>query len=142
MNQNQDEQHLKLLSIFHYVVGGVAGLLACFPILHLVIGIGLVISSLTQSSHDGPGALFGLFFIVIAGSFILVGWAFAICIILSGRFIAKRKNYMFCLVMAGVECMFTPFGTVLGVFTIITLTQPPVKEMFESHASTALPKTA
>ncbi len=130
MNQNQDEQHLKLLSIFHYIVGGVAGLFACFPILHLAIGIGVLISSLTQSSHDGPGALFGLFFIVIAGSIMLFGWTFAICILLSGWFIAKRKNYMFCLVMAGIECMFSPFGTVLGVFTIITLTRPSVKEIF------------
>jgi hypothetical protein len=31
MNQNQDEQYLKILSIAHYVVGGLAGLFACFP---------------------------------------------------------------------------------------------------------------
>lgn len=142
MNQNQDEQYLKLLSIFHYVVGGLAGLFACFPIIHLVIGIGIVVSGLTQRSAGFPSILFGLFFILIAGSFILFGWAFAICIILSGRFIAKRKNYMFCLVMAGVECIFTPFGTVLGVFTIITLVRPSVKEIFESQTSSLLSKAA
>jgi len=32
--------------------------------------------------------------------------------------------------MAGVECMFMPFGTVLGVFTIIVLMRPSVKEIF------------
>ena len=32
--------------------------------------------------------------------------------------------------MAGIECMFTPFGTVLGVFTIIVLMRPEVKTMF------------
>ena len=35
----QDEEHLKLLSIFHYVVGGLAALFACFPIFHLIIGV-------------------------------------------------------------------------------------------------------
>jgi hypothetical protein len=135
MHQNDDEQYLKLLSIFHYVVGGIAGLFACFPIIHLVVGIGILISSLTHSSQGGPPAFFGLFFVVIAGSFILFGWAFAICIILAGRFISKRKNHMFCLVMAGVECIFTPFGTVLGVFTIITLIHPSVKELFKTQAT-------
>jgi len=36
---NRDEEHLKLLSIFHYVVGGIAAFFAFFPIIHLVIGI-------------------------------------------------------------------------------------------------------
>lgn len=132
--QTQDAQHLKLLSIFHYVVDGIAGLVACFPILHLLVGISVLASSLTGSSPYGPGALFGLFFVVIAGSIILFGWAFAVCVILTGIFIARRKHYLFCLVMAGVECMFTPPGTVLGVFTIITLLRPSVKELFEGQA--------
>ena len=135
MDQNDDEQYLKLLSIFHYVVGGIAGLFACFPIIHLVVGIGILVSSLTQPAQSGPPALFGLFFVLIAGSIILFGWAFAICIILAGGFIAKRRNYMYCMVMAGIECMFTPFGTVLGVFTIITLIRPSVKELFKIQAA-------
>ncbi len=36
---DQDLEHLRLLSIFHYVVGGIAGLFACFPCIHLVLGI-------------------------------------------------------------------------------------------------------
>jgi hypothetical protein len=130
MNQNEDEQYLKLLSIFHYVVGGLAGLFACFPIIHFAVGIGILMSSFTQSTQGGPPALIGLFFTFVAGGIILLGWAFAICIILAGRFISQRKNHMFCMVMAGIECMFTPFGTVLGVFTIITLIRPSVKELF------------
>jgi len=139
---NQDEQHLQILSIFHYVVGGLSGLFACFPLIHFVVGIGIVISSLTEKSGAGGPPLFlGLFFVIFAGSFIFFGWAFAICVILTGRFISQRKNYMFCLVMAGVECIFTPFGTVLGVFTIITLVRPSVKDTFEAKTS-ALPTAA
>jgi hypothetical protein len=133
MNQNEDEQYLKLLSIFHYVVGGIAGLFACFPIIHFVVGISLLISSFTQPSQEGFPAIIGLLFTLIAGAVILIGWAFAICIILAGRFISKRKNHMFCMVMAGVECVFTPFGTVLGAFTIITLIRPSVKELFKAQ---------
>jgi len=32
--------------------------------------------------------------------------------------------------MAAVACAFGPFGTVLGVFTIIVLMRDPVKELF------------
>ncbi len=37
---------------------------------------------------------------------------------------------MFCLVMGGVECILVPFGTVLDVFTIVTLTRRAVKKLF------------
>ena len=65
----------------------------------------------------------------------IVGWSIAACIIAAGRFLAKRRHYMFCLVMAGIECLFMPFGTVLGVFTIIVLIREGVKEMFSGEPS-------
>jgi hypothetical protein len=37
--------------------------------------------------------------------------------------------------MAGLACMFMPFGTVLGVFTIIVLVKENVKGMFRGAAS-------
>lgn len=128
---NQDEEHLKLLSIFHYVVAGLAALFACFPIFHLIIGIGMIVGSLADPSGDSiPLAGVGLFFTLIAGSIMLFGWAFAVSVAFAGRFLMTKKRYMFCLVVAGVECIFTPFGTVLGVFTIIVLMRPSVKELF------------
>jgi len=135
MKQNENEKYLKLLSIFHYVVGGLAGLFACFPIIHFVVGLGMLFSSFTQSSEAASFALFGLLFTSIAGAIIFLGWAFAVCIILAGRYISQRKKHMFCMVMAGVECMFTPFGTVLGVFTIILLSKPEIKNLFDLETS-------
>ena len=72
----------------------------------------------------------GLFFTLIAGSMILFGWVFAVCEALAGLFLLKKKRHMFCVVMGGVACTFMPFGTVLGVFTIITLMKPSVKALF------------
>jgi hypothetical protein len=37
---------------------------------------------------------------------------------------------MFCLVMAGIACIFMPFGTALGVLTIIVLMRDSVRELF------------
>ena len=137
---NEDLQHLKILSIFHYVVAGVAGLFACFPIIHLSVGLSMVFGSLFSNEMNSnevfPMTLFGMMFTVIPAAMILLGWAFAACVAAAGYFLSKYQRYMFCLVVAGVSCIFTPFGTVLGIFTILVLMRPSVKELFEKNSVT------
>ncbi len=132
---SQDEEQLKLLSIFHYVVGGLAGLFALLPIVHLVFGLMIVFSPETFPGKpgDSPPALLGWFFVGIALAAILFGLALAASIVVAGRSLAKQTRYTYCLVVAGIECMFMPFGTVLGVFTIVVLMRESVKPLF--HAS-------
>ena len=129
---NQDDEQLRLLSNFHYVVSGLTALMACFPILHLVLGLVLVFDPklFTDNHGEGPPAFFGWFFVIFAGTIILIGWTLAIMIFLNGRFLARRKHHTFCLIMAGVECIFMPFGTVLGIFTIIVLERTSVRQLF------------
>lgn len=54
----------------------------------------------------------------------------AFSIILSGRFLQQRKHYWFSFVLACIACAFMPFGTVLGVFTIIVLSRDSVKAFY------------
>ena len=63
------------------------------------------------------------------GSF-LFGIAMAICILIAGRCLSHRQGYPFALVMACIECLFVPFGTILGLFTIIALSREFVKALF------------
>lgn len=130
---NKDEEHLKLLSIFHYVVGGIAACFACFPIIHLIMGIVMLAGGFQDSSGKGPPAAVGLIFVIMALLTMSVGWTLAICLIIAGKRLAKRKRHNFCFVIACVSCIFMPFGTVLGVFTIIVLMRPSVKELFEAN---------
>ena len=130
---NQDEQHLKLLSIFHYVVGGITALFSCFPIFHLIFGLTFLTGGFDIPADEGPPVmLFGLLFTIIPALIILTGWALAILIIVAGYFLSTRKHHTFCLVVAGLECIIMPFGTVLGVFSIIVLVRPSVKTLFEA----------
>jgi hypothetical protein len=62
-----------------------------------------------------------------------LGWTLAVCMIIAGRFLAKRTHYMYCLVVAAISCIFFPFGTVLGVFTIIVLLRSSVKALFTAN---------
>lgn len=132
--QPQDTEHLRLLSIFHYVVAGLQATFACFPIIHFVVGTAMV--AIPPNRGDGaegvwvPKAM-GCFFMAISGALILAGWTLAACMVLVGRNLAARKRHTFCLVVAGIEsaaCM--PFGTALGVFTIVVLLRPSVKALF------------
>ena len=127
----QDEEQLKLLSVFHYVIGGLAGLFALFPIFHLIFGLMMILAPHQfGGSREPPLLLMGWFFVIFATAFIILGWVFAGVVITAGRFLAKQKHHSFCLVVAGVECIFMPFGTVLGVFTIIVLMRESVKQRF------------
>jgi hypothetical protein len=133
-----DAQHLGLLSIFHYVVGGLTALFACFPLIHLGIGLAMVFSQdffHTKAGEQPPPQAIGWLFTCLGGFMFLVGQTMAVCTILAGRFIARRKRYWFIFVMACIECAFFPFGTVLGVFTIITLSRQTVKGLFSVPSS-------
>lgn len=125
---NQDLEQLKLLSIFYYVVAGLAGLASILPLFHLVIGLGLAAGGF--QGVDPVASAMGCFFAAMAATFITAGLAFAVCLAFTGKFLAQQRRYTFCLVMAGVACMFMPFGTVLGVLTIVVLVRDSVKELF------------
>ncbi len=124
-----DAEHLRLLSLFHYIVGGLAALFACFPIIHIVIGVMVITSSLPAKNNQIPPQV-GWIFVVLGSIFVLIGWTCATLIIVSGRFLARRKNYTFCLVIGCLECLFLPFGTILGVFTLLVLNRASVRAMF------------
>jgi hypothetical protein len=131
----QNEEHLKLLSIFHYIVGGMAALFALIPIIHLTLGVMMIVAPEKFAGQgQPPPAFLGWFFVGFATAFMLFGAAMAALIVTAGRFLAQRRRYTFCLVMAGVECVFMPFGTVLGVFTILVLMREPVKQMFAQNS--------
>lgn len=132
---NKDLEHLRLLSIFHYVVGGLIALFACFPIIHLVIGLTFLTTDFPQKPGEPefPAKIFGLIFTIIPLIIILGGWILAVLTVIAGRKLSKQQSYIFCLAVAGVLCIFMPFGTVLGVFTILVLMRDSVKALFNGQ---------
>jgi len=127
---NQDENHLRLLSIFYYVVAAFAGFFSCIPFIHIAIGIAIVSGAFDPVSGDAPPAFLGWIFIIIGIFIVIICAVFTVMLIVTGRFLAARKHHTFCTVMAGISCIFMPFGTVLGIFTIIVLSRPQVKAIF------------
>jgi hypothetical protein len=128
---NQDVEHLRLLSIFHYIVGGLLAIFASIPVIHLVLGLILVLKpQLFGPENNQPPPFVGWFFVIFASAFIVLGWTLAVMMVWAGRCLSRRLHHAFCFVMACLGCLFMPFGTVLGVFTIIVLMRPSVKALF------------
>ena len=95
--------------------------------------IELVSAGLDSEDGNRPTpAFFGWLLIIIASIFILFGWALAATMIFAGRRLRQRKSHTFCFVLAGIECVVIPAGTVLGVFTIIHLSRDSVRQLFTS----------
>lgn len=132
---SRDTEHLQLLAVFHYVVAGLAGFVALFALIYSVIGGFL----LYAAQHPGPGtqepppAFLGWIFIVFGAVFFLAGVTMVICILIAGRCLSRQKGHSFALVIACIECLFVPFGTILGVSTVVALSRESVKALFASH---------
>lgn len=129
---DQDLEHLRLLSIFHYVVGGLAALFACLPLAHLFIGVALVAGAGGDHARL-PAMLVGWLLVAFAGAWIGLGWALAVCLALAGSYLAHHTHYTFCLVMAGLACAFAPLGTVLGVLTLVVLLRSSARSLFTAE---------
>ena len=125
----QEEQHLNLLSIFHYLVGGLTALFSCIPFLHL--GIGIAILGGAFETADSTPEFIGWFLIIFPALFIIAGWTLAGLIIIAGKKLKNRNSWTYCVVIAGLECIVMPLGTILGIFTLILLTRDSVQKLFK-----------
>ena len=132
---SQDTEHLQLLAIFHYVVAGLAAVFSFFPLLYTTVGAIFIFAArhgTAKPGEDLPPEFLGWIFAVLGSVLFLFGVAMAICILMTGRSLALRKRYPFVLVMACIECLFIPFGTILGVFTIVVLSRESVRGLFST----------
>ncbi len=120
-----DETNLRLLSIFHYVVAGFIAFFSSLFIFYVVFG-----ARLLAETSGGDSTVAG-FFIGTGSVAVLFGWTMAALTALAGRSLTKRRRHLFCIVVASISCLWMPFGTLLGVFTLVVLSKPHVKAMFQ-----------
>ena len=130
-----DADHLKLLAIFHFIMAGLAVFGIVFLILHYTIMSHFLFNPKMwegQKSNPPPQELFHMlkWFYLIFGVIFIAG---GVANLISGLSIRARKHRMFSLVIAGINCIQIPFGTTLGVFTIIVLIRDSVREVYEAQ---------
>lgn len=132
----QDAEHLRLLSIFHYVVGGLTALFGCFGLIYVVMGI--VFLAFPEAMHDSrpghvndpPPALVGWIFVGIGAVVVVAAWTVAALTVYGGVCLKRRQKRTLTLVTAGLNCLQFPFGTALGIFTFMVLSRPSVRALY------------
>ena len=123
-------EQLRQLALFHYVTAVLAGLLGVFFAGYAVLGYLLYSGRLVP---DDPAArLPGTFAAVFGAVFCLFFLALAAVLPVAGRRLKQHRSRRFCLVVAACACVFTPVGTILGIFTILALMQEPTQALFEA----------
>jgi len=131
-----DLDHLRMLSIFHFVIAGLAIVGLGFLGLHYAFMHTFMTNPEMWKNQKGGGpppeqffAIFKWFYIVF-GALLVAG---GVANLLSGLFLRKRTNRVFSLIVAGVDCLQFPFGTALGVFTFIVLLRDSVREIYATN---------
>lgn len=127
-----DEEHLRLLRIGYFVMGGTAAFTGLFGVLYAGMGAFMVAAFQSLPTRHGQAppafmawffAAFGLFIVVSAGTYAALAF-------LTARGLKLRRSRTLCLVTAGLSCLYVPFGTVLGIFTFSVFGRPGVLRLF------------
>jgi hypothetical protein len=132
---NKDLDHLKLLGILHTIWGILAilfGLL--FGIMYIGIGAAAAASPNTTTDDSGMSSgVFGGIFIVLGIVFLVAAVIYGILMIMAGGKLRKQRGYGFCFFVAILDLLGFP-SIILGIFTLIVLNRPTVKELFKGGA--------
>lgn len=143
-----DREHLSALSIGHFILAGVALFSGIPALVWGVAGAKLIdeiggdlsiamgdISGRAGADPFGGGAdammqnVETLLVTAIVGG-LIVSLVSAIHLAVVGVKIRQRSWWTFCYLTGWGECLLFPFGTILGIFTIIVLGRASVKRLF------------
>ncbi|MGI8819862.1 MAG: hypothetical protein ACR2ID_03175 [Chthoniobacterales bacterium] len=153
-------ERLRLLEIGYYIRAGMGAVFSLFMMIYVAMFLGMSFipdsAWQNQSRHAAgtgsalqtpppdagppapgaapPKALFRIMGCVF-GFFVLLMWIFAAATAYAGRCIRQRRRRMFIYVVAGLNCIFVPYGTFLGVMTFLALASPAGRWEFEAQAA-------
>ncbi len=139
MNDNEkqkiiDNEHLRLLSFFHYISGAFTIAFSSMFIFHLIF-FGYMTSNpeLFQNAEvDNAIEAINIMriFVAVFGTFVILGLSYGVCEIVSGVFIKQRKYRLFSMIVAIPRIILIPYGTILSMFTFILLDRDSIKSQY------------
>lgn len=132
-----DEEHLKLLVLFQRIYGIIVIVFSFLGIGYYML-FSFIFRLSQKSSHfalanyiQTPPEQFIHIFRIIIAVVILIGLIIGISNLVSAQFIKRRKYRIFSIVVACVDCISFPLGTILGVMTMIVLLRSSVIEYYK-----------
>jgi hypothetical protein len=142
---SRDDEQVRLLGMFSFVLAGLgfAGLLFLgvhYLIMSSVLNNPEMWRKAMERQANPPPFDPTQFFRAFRYFYLLIGlWGVASIIlnIIAGICLMKRRQWNFCLIVAGFNCINFPFGMALGIFTFIVLLRESVR--MRCRAGTPLP---
>ncbi len=128
---NPDEQQLKLLSTLHYVWAAFQAFTGLIGVIFIAAGAFISLMPHVAESKNPPPAWFGPLFAGLGIIVFVLVEAMAVLTFLVARYLSRRTHHTYCMVMAAINCLSLPFGTALGIFTILALQKASVRAMFD-----------
>lgn len=131
----QDRDHLRLLTIFHYVFAGLGVCGLSFVALHYTMMNSVMSMEQAKGRPGGPPEAFMDIFVWFYVAMAVVCLVGMLLNVIAARSLSARRNRTFCMVVAGLNVLQVPFGTMLGVFTLLVLARDSVRQAFEETAT-------
>lgn len=134
-----DEEHLRLLSIGYLISGCLDAFFSLLGLFYIFLGFLLsnIIARTAATNAQGPPPEFLAWIFGFLGvGILLIMIASAALKILVYRRLREHRSRILCMVVAGVSCIWIPYGTILGVLTFMVLARSSVVRLFEeTHAA-------
>jgi hypothetical protein len=130
----EDAEQLKLLSVFHYVLAGLLVVGGCLMAAYFAFASYMVteiFKAMPPSAGPPPPSGVGWYIGAMGAGITLAAVTFAALHFMCARWLGARRNRSFCFVVACLTCILIPFGTILGIFTILVLQRSSVQALFD-----------
>jgi ABC-type branched-subunit amino acid transport system permease subunit len=130
---DRDQEHLDLLKLSYYIMAGTTGFFSLFALIYIGLGA-LFAAGVMPSTRGNPSdpRFLGLMFLSIGLVVLIIGLTITFLTYWAGRCLRDRRHRTFCVIIACLSCLHVPFGTAIGVCTIIVLGRPSVQALFEA----------
>lgn len=134
-----DAEHLKLLRWGYFLSAGVTAFFSMFGLFYA--GMALLITSLpVKEGQDAPPEQIAWIFAIVGIGMTVVMLAVAAAKLKVAKALRERTSRTFCSVVAVITMFGMPYGTLLGVFTLLVLSRPSVAQAFAADASATVPQ--
>jgi hypothetical protein len=123
---------LRLLSIGYYIQAGIAAFYSM-----LLLGYAGFVTAMLSTIANSPNStgdnippwilpFISLLMLVI----LLLVCLYTVALFLAGLWLRRFRNLVFIQVIAALNCLAIPYGTLLGIFTFLVLQRPTAKQFF------------
>lgn len=131
--QLMDAEHLRLLRIGYYIAAATTSFFVVFPLIYVVVGV-MVFLAPTEANNDTRWV--GLLVAAFGAGVSLLMAVVTVMKFLTARSLGQHRRRTLCLITAGITCLAMPYGTAIGIGTIVVLQRPTVIALFERREGT------